>query len=116
MPESSVSALEEMSRPIARKIPARPRANSSPSAMPSVAAISARTNASTNTDRVTWRREAPRARSSANSRLRWATRMEKVFTMMNPPTRTAITAKTNKNVEITPRNCPIWSWDSFATV
>jgi hypothetical protein len=31
------------------------------------------------TERTTWRRLAPRARSSADSRVRWATRIEKVL-------------------------------------
>ena len=45
------------------------------------------------TDRVTWRRLAPRARSSADSRTRCETRIEKVLKMMKAPTTIAITAK-----------------------
>ena len=53
-----------------------------PRPTPRVAPRRPTTNASSMTDRTTWRREAPRARSSASSRLRCATRIEKVLTMM----------------------------------
>ena len=46
------------------------------------------------TERTTWRREAPTARSSAISRLRWAISMVKVLAMMKTPTNSAIPAKT----------------------
>ncbi len=49
--------------------------------------------ASPSTDRRTCFRLAPRARSSASSRVRWATTIVKVLTMMNPPTTSAINAK-----------------------
>ena len=55
-------------------------------------------NASTSTDRVTWRREAPRARNRASSRVRWATSMENVLRMTNAPTKTAMKAKTRKKI------------------
>ncbi len=83
--------------------------------MPTVAASADMTTASSSTDDVTWRRAAPRARSSASSRLRWATRIVKVLTMMKPPTITAMIANTSRNVEITSRNWPTASWDSSAT-
>ena len=38
----------------------------------------------------TWRRVAPSVRSSASSRVRWATVIENVLKMMNAPTSTAI--------------------------
>ena len=56
------------------------------------------TTASNITDRVTCRREAPIARSSASSRLRWATRIEKVLTIRNKPTTSAMPAKISRNV------------------
>ena len=40
--------------------------------------------------RRTWRREAPMARSRADSRLRWATRIENVLWMLNVATTRAI--------------------------
>ncbi len=61
-------------------------------------------NASTSTDRVTWRLLAPSARSSADSRTRWETRIEKVLKMMNAPTTIAITAKVVRKIEMTSRN------------
>ena len=56
-------------------------ASSTPSPSPSVEPMTPTTNASSSTDRVTCRFEAPSARSSASSRLRWATRIEKVLTI-----------------------------------
>jgi hypothetical protein len=51
------------------------------------------TDDSTSTDPSTWPRPAPIARSIANSRVRWATVIENVLKMMNPPTTSAMTAK-----------------------
>ena len=59
--------------------------------------------ASRRTDRLTWRRDAPSARSSASSRLRWATRIEKVLMMRKIPTTRATPAKTSRNVVMKPR-------------
>ena len=44
------------------------------------------------TARQTWRRDAPSVRSSANSRMRWATVIEKVLKMMKAPTNSAMPA------------------------
>ncbi len=55
-------------------------------------------SASSMTDRETCRRLAPTVRSNAISRVRWATSIEKVLRMMNAPTKTAIDAKTSRNV------------------
>jgi hypothetical protein len=41
---------------------------------------------------------APIARNNANSRIRWATRMEKVLTMMNVPTTNAIGGEDQQEV------------------
>ena len=54
--------------------------------------------ASSSTDRATWRRLAPIARSRASSRLRWATRIEKVLTIRKAPTVRAMPAKTSRKV------------------
>lgn len=51
-------------------------------------------NASISTERVTWRRAAPTARSSASSLVRWATSMVKVLAMRKMPTKSEILAKT----------------------
>ena len=49
--------------------------------------------ASVTTERVICPRDAPRARSSANSLVRWATIMENVFAMINVPTSSAMRPK-----------------------
>ena len=42
------------------------------------------------------RREAPIVRSVANSRVRWATVIEKVLKMTNAPTKSAMAPKTSR--------------------
>ncbi len=69
-----------------------------PATRPVTAATAPTTNASISTDRVTCRREAPTARISASSLVRWATSMVKVLAMMNVPTNRAIPAKTSRAV------------------
>ncbi len=66
MPAASIRAM----RPVARPMPA---------AIPAADATIPVASASTVIDRSTWPREAPSARSSADSRVRWATRIEKVL-------------------------------------
>ncbi len=75
-----------------------PTASTNPTPMPMADPMSPTTAASASTDRATWRRLAPMARRSASSRLRWATRIEKVLTMRNAPTVRATPAKTRRNV------------------
>lgn len=87
-PSGTVSPRE----PIRARIPAP---MPTPAARPVTAATVPTTNASISTDRVTWRREAPTARSSASSLVRWATSIVKVLAMMNVPTNRAIPAKTS---------------------
>ncbi len=48
-------------------------------AMPIAEATKPTTSASTTTEVTTWRRDAPSARNRADSRVRWATRIEKVL-------------------------------------
>jgi hypothetical protein len=73
-------------------------------------------SASSSTLASTWRRLAPMARSSAFSRVRWATVMENVLKMMNPPTSTATRANTSMNVLKNDRPSRIASWFSSVTV
>ena len=54
------------------------------------------TRASTTTDPVIWRWEAPIERSSANSLMRWATIIEKVLAIINVPTSRPISPKATK--------------------
>ena len=56
------------------------------------------TNASNSTDRLTWRRDAPSARSRASSRLRCATRIENVLMIRNEPTTSAMPANTSRKI------------------
>ena len=75
-----------------------PTASTKPSPMPTTEPIRPTTDASSSTERATCRRLAPIARSSASSRLRWATRIEKVLTMRKAPTVSATPAKTSRKV------------------
>ncbi len=61
------------------------------------------TRASSSTDCVTCERDAPMARNSASSRLRWATRIENVLTMRKVPTNSATAAKTSKKLLMKPK-------------
>ena len=72
----------------------RPFATPAPSAMPTAEAASPSRAASASRLRLTCRRVAPIARSSAISRDRWVTIIVKVFQMMNDPTNSAMPAKT----------------------
>ena len=74
------------------------RATPTPSPIPTVAAITPVTAASTMTVVVTWRRLAPSARRSAISRARWATVIENVLLMMKALTNMAISEKMSRNV------------------
>ena len=69
---------------------------SRPSAAPTTVAARPIRNASSTTERSTWRRDAPIVRSSANSRVRCATVIENVLKMMNAPTKSAIPAKASR--------------------
>ena len=51
---------------------------------------------------MTCRRLAPSARSSASSRVRWATMIENVLKMMNAPTNSAMNANTSSAVRKNP--------------
>ena len=64
-----------------------------PATTPTAEPTSPTMKASVTTERVIWPREAPSARRSANSLVRWATIMEKVFAIMNVPTSNAMRPK-----------------------
>ena len=51
---------------------------------------------STTTELVIWRRDAPKARKSANSLMRWATIMENVLAIIKVPTNKAIRPKATR--------------------
>lgn len=84
-----------------------PAAMPMPPSRPAADATSATTPASASVAPTTWRREAPRARNSAFSRVRWATTMAKVLWMEK--------VATSRRVVNRLRNCPeIISWFSSA--
>ena len=56
---------------------------------PATAPSTPSSNPSTTTERMIWLREAPSVRNKPNSRVRWATVIEKVLKMMNAPTTSA---------------------------
>ena len=65
-------------------------ASSSPTNRPTTEAIAPITNASTRTDVRTWRRVAPRVRSVASSRVRWAIVIDRVLAITKLPTNSAM--------------------------
>ena len=67
-----------------------------PTRMPTAEPSTATSAASTMTEPLSWGRDMPRARSRANSRVRWATIMEKVLEMMNVPTSRAMRPKAKR--------------------
>ncbi len=67
-----------------------------PSPSPNSEARAPITALSSSTERSTCRREAPRVRSVANSRVRWATVIEMVLKMTNAPTNSASAAKASR--------------------
>ncbi len=71
----------------------RPTARPTPAPMPTTEPSTPSSSASASTERLTWRRLEPMARSRPISRVRCATSIEKVLTMRKTPTSTAIPAK-----------------------
>ena len=69
-----------------------------PAAKPSAEATTPTTKRLGGHRRTTCRRDAPIARSSADSRVRWATRIENVLWMLNVATTSAMPAKASRNV------------------
>ncbi len=88
-------------------------ANPIPSATPMIAAPSPITKASRTTLARIWRREAPSVRNIANSRVRWATVIEKVLKIRNAATNRATPAKISSAVFRKPVKLLMSSrWDS----
>ena len=85
---SSAMPAVGMSTPRALNSRLMPLATPRPAPMPTAEARTPSVSASATTERSTWRRLAPRARSIANSRRRCATVMLKALKMMNAPTKT----------------------------
>ncbi len=89
-------------------------ARAAPSTSPMVAPTNPTIPASSWTASCTCRLLAPSARSRASSRTRWATSIVKVLKMMKAPTKTAMPAKTRRNVEKPPMAC--WTVLAFSSV
>ena len=70
-----------------------PLATATPAPMPITAEVAPMIIPSARIDASTWRRDAPRARRVASSRVRWATVIDSVLKMMNEPTNRAIAPK-----------------------
>ncbi len=77
-----------------------PLAIPTPDTRPMTDASRPSTKPSSTTERMTCLREAPRVRSVANSRVRWATVIESVLKMTNAPTSSAMPAKPSRNMRI----------------
>ncbi len=81
--------------------------------MPRIEAIRPTTTVSAMTDCRICRREAPSVRSSANSRVRWATVTANVLKIKKPPTSSATPANTSSAVRMKPsaseRSCACFS-------
>ncbi len=71
-------------------------ASPSPAKSPTTEASSPMTRPSMTTARMTCRRDAPRVRSVANSRVRWATVIDRVLKITNAPTNSAIAPKPSR--------------------
>ena len=105
-----------MSNPKAASRALSPAASGMPATSPIAEATSPMPSASSSTAPSTWRRLAPIARSSAFSRVRWATVMKNVLKMMNPPTNRATRANTSMKVLKNDRPSRMASWFSSVTV
>ncbi len=97
------TGAEGSSKPIMRMMASRPWAAPRPRTMPTAEATRPTRRASASTDVTRWRRLAPTARSRPSSRVRWATRIEKVLKMMKAPTRRATAANMSRAVVRKPR-------------
>ena len=101
-PEPITSVASGMSRPSSSRFcisDAMPTPAPNPIAVDTTPTMSA----SAATPTITWRREAPIARIRADSRVRWATRIENVLWMLNAATTIAMPAKTSRIVRKKPR-------------
>ena len=80
-----------------------------PPASPATEATTATTRVSTSPATSTCPRVAPTARSSADSRVRWATRIEKVLAMLTAPTNRAMPANTRRKLRTMSRKVALIS-------
>ena len=71
-------------------------ASPTPANSPTTEASSPITRPSITTERMTCLREAPRVRSVANSRVRWATVIDSVLKITNAPTNRAMAPKPSR--------------------
>ncbi len=90
--------LDGRSTPTARNSARRPSATARPSRRPTSDPRMPIVRPSVITERITWPREAPSVRSSANSRIRCVTVIEKVLKMMNAPTNSEMPANASSAV------------------
>ena len=86
---SSTVPLSGRSAPKALNSPSSAGARRIPPNNPITAPMTPSSRPSSTTERMICAREAPSVRSRPNSRVRWATVMEKVLKMMNAPTTSA---------------------------
>ena len=84
------------STPIAPNSAMRPFAIAMPNTSPITEATNPITSPSSRTERMTCLREAPRVRSVAYSRVRWATVMDSVLKITNAPTSRAMKPKASR--------------------
>ncbi len=96
-------------RPKARSATISPTASPMPAPKPSTEPISPSSSASISTERLICPRPEPIARSSPISRVRWATSIEKVLTMRNTPTSSAIPANPSSTYRTTDITSPMAS-------
>ena len=112
---SSWGDVEGRSTPTAPSRACRPTASRIPSPSPRTDDTSPMMADSASTMASNWRRNAPRHRSRASSRLRWATMMENVLKMMKAPTNSATPAKISSAVFRNPkpldRLVELWAWN-----
>ena len=80
-----------------------PLAMPMPSTSPTSEASRPITRPSSRTERSTCLREAPSVRSVANSRVRWATVIDRVLKITNAPTNSAMPPKPSRKIRTKPR-------------
>ncbi len=109
----SSSPLFGSVNPIASNRAKSPFARARPRKSPVTEASTPMTVDSTSTLRRTWRRDAPRVRSVANSRVRWAIVIESELAITNAPTKSATPPNASRNFWRKPRKLVV-SAESFS--
>ncbi len=94
---SSVRPVFGSVKPTASNSQNRPEASARPSRRPTTDATIPTISASMITETRTWRRDAPRVRRVANSRMRCAIVIASEFAITNEPTKSAIPANASRN-------------------